>query len=441
MTRWDAFTALCGYLRAGLLGGERYRHGGVAWESLIEIASFHYVTPTLARCLGRDADVPEDVREYFEAAAALNARRNELMQRGLARVVGLLNAIDIEPMPLKGAAHLAEGLYPEPSLRLLGDVDILIPSNRGADAEAALKAGGFARRPADILPPPQHHHLPILHDSETGIGAELHTDVISRSPDAVIATDWFRQSARPAMFRGQRILLPDPTRNAGHIIFHSEIFHEHHALKRVQLRHLLDLALIQTRHESAIDWNMLDRRFSAAGLGEVLATYLGFAEELLGRPAPKLTHAPRANAMEDMRGAESRDGFHVQIETLKGMCNRLLTELSHMTVSRNHYRELAGNLEYGLMHANAARDDLANVAGQTRAAHDHFRAEAQRLEAELIRVTAAHGELAAAHRELGVAHDQAGRELSSMRESTSWRLTRPLRALMSAVRRRPGRPR
>ena len=95
------------------------------------------------------------------------------------------------------------------------------------------------------------------------------------------------------------------------------------------------------------------------------------------------------------------------------MCDRLLTELSHMTVSRDHYRELAGNLEYGLMHANAARDDLANVAGQTRAAHDHFRAEARRLEAELIRVTAAHGELAAAHRELGVVHDQAGRELSS----------------------------
>ena len=156
MTRWDAFTALCGYLRAGLLGGERYRHGGVAWESLIEIASFHYVTPALARCLGRDADVPEDVREYFEAAAALNARRNELMQRGLARVVGLLNAIDIEPMPLKGAAHLAEGLYPEPSLRLLGDVDILIPSNRGADAEAALKAGGSKSPAGPPTSSPRH---------------------------------------------------------------------------------------------------------------------------------------------------------------------------------------------------------------------------------------------------------------------------------------------
>ena len=432
MTRWDAFKALCGYLRAGLLGGERPRHGGIAWESLIEIASFHYVTPALAWCLGKDEGVPRDVREYFAAAAALNERRNELMQCGLARVVGLLNAIDIEPMPLKGAAHLADGLYPAPSLRLLGDVDILIPSDRGADAEAALKAGGFAGKPSDILPGPQHHHLPILHDSETGVGVELHTDVISRSPDAVIATAWFRQSARTAAFRGQRILLPEPTRNAGHIIFHSEIFHEHHALKKVQLRHLLDLALMQARHESLIDWEMLDRRFSAAGLGEVLATYLGFAEELFGRPAPKLSHVPRANAMEDMRGAESRDGFHVQIETLKGMCDRLVTELSHMTVSRNHYRELAGNLEYGLMHANAARDDLANVAGQTRAAHDHFRSEAQRLEAELIRVTAA-------HRELGVARDQAGRELSSMRESTSWRLTRPLRALMTAVRRRPGR--
>ena len=428
MTRWDAFTALCGDLRAGLLGGERPAPRHFSWESLIEIASFHYVTPTVGWCLGDEAHVPADVREYFTAAATLNGRRNALMQASLARATGLLNAIDIAPMLLKGAAHLAEGLYPDPSLRLLGDLDILIPADRATHAQAALKTGGFAGKPSDIVPGPQHHHLPILHDSETGVGIELHTDVVSQSPDAVISTAWFCESARPAVFRGQRILLPEPTRNAGHIIFHSEIFHVNHKLKKVQLRHLLDLALMQRQHADEIDWEMLDGRFSAAGLGQMLATYLGFSEELFGRPAPKLSHAPRANAMEDISRAESRDGFHAQIEILRATRDRLVTDVSHMTVSRDHYRTLAENLEYGLEHASAARDDLATVAEHTRAAYEHVRSEAQRLEAELNRVAAERNEFA---ERLGAAE----RELSVLQGSTSWRLPWPLRALVTALRR------
>jgi hypothetical protein len=92
-----------------------------------------------------------------------------------------------------------------------------------------------------------------------------------------------------------------------------------------------------------------------------------------------------------------------------------------MTVSRDHYRTLAENLEYGLQHASAARDDFATVAERTRAAYEHVRSEAQRLEAELIRV--------------GAARDETARQLSIMERSTSWRLTWPLRALVTALRR------
>ncbi len=122
-----------------------------------------------------------------------------------------------------------------------------------------------------------------------------------------------------------------------------------------------------------------------------------------------------------MRRVESRDGFHAQIEILRATCDRLVTDISHMTVSRDHYRTLAENLEYGLQHASAARDDFATVAERTRAAYEHVRSEAQRLEAELIRV--------------GAARDETARQLSIMERSTSWRLTWPLRALVTALRR------
>jgi hypothetical protein len=329
MTRWEAFTDVCAHLRAGLLGGEPSCGTDVAWESVIEVASFHYATTTLAACLAADPGVPGDVRQYFESALALNEKRNEKILATLARVAGLLNAVDIEPVLLKGAALLVEGIYPQASMRLLGDIDILIPKEQSAEACATLKAAGYDTKWSAVAPP-THHHLPMLLDPQTGTGVELHTDVISRSADAVIATDWFCEKTRPALFRGQRVRLPEPTRNAGHIIFHSEIFHEHYTLNKVQLRHLADLALLRARHDEAINWDELDRRFSAAGFGEVLATYLHLASELLGQSAPRLSHAPRQGALADLRNTESRDGFHFQIERLQTTCDRLLTHSSHL---------------------------------------------------------------------------------------------------------------
>ena len=350
MTRWEAFTSVCSYLRAGLLGGEPTHQAEVSWELMIEVASFHFVTTTLAACFDPDMEVPGDVRDYFEAALALNDKRNEKILSTLARVAGLLNAIDIEPVLLKGAALLVEGIYPQPSMRILGDIDILIPKDRSAEACAALKAVGFETKWSAVSPP-THHHLPMLLDPETGTGVELHTDVISRSVDAVIATDWFCEMARPVLFRGQRVRLPEPTRNAGHIIFHSEIFHGLYTLNKVQLRHVMDLALLRARHEKAIDWGELDRRFSAADAGEVLATYLHLASELLGQAAPLLSHAPRRDAIAELRSTESRNGFHFQIERLQSTCDGLLTHSSFLQSERDRL----------LAHSNLLQSELENA--------------------------------------------------------------------------------
>ena len=138
MTRWDAFTDVCGVLRARLLGGEpppqRYNRN---WKLLIEMSSFHFVTPSLAGCL-QDETVPRDVREYMDALLALNGRRNAVQLEALLRIVAALNAIDIEPVLLKGCARLVQGDYPQPNMRFLGDLDVLVPTHRTKDAYAAL---------------------------------------------------------------------------------------------------------------------------------------------------------------------------------------------------------------------------------------------------------------------------------------------------------------
>ena len=341
MTRWEAFTATCGFLRAGLLGGERPPQADIAWELMIEVASFHYVAPALAWCL-RDEPMPGDVAEYFSSVQALNRQRNDGMLEGLARVAALLNGVGIEPVLLKGCAMLADDLYPDASLRLMGDADILIPRERAAEAVAALTDAGFATKPSDVIVPPNHHHLQPVHDPQTGLGLELHIEVMSSDPDAVIATDWFCAGARDVTFRGHRVRVPAPTSNAGHCIFHSQVFHGLHARRTIQLRYLFDLVLLRARHEAAIDWTVLDHRFATAGLGQVLGTFLHFAEVLFGQPAPALSHVAASSDLAELRRVQSRDGFQAQIESLQVLTDTLQSRLSRTMMERDQLQnELA----------------------------------------------------------------------------------------------------
>jgi hypothetical protein len=303
VNRWDAFTAVCSYLRAGLLKNTPlHRVNDPSWELLIEASSHHYVTPALAWCLKDQTEIPSEIREYLDAVLALNARRNEGLLAGLARIVAALNAIDIEPALLKGAARLVEASYPAPMLRFLGDLDVLIPAERSASAVAVLHSIGF-RANADDQTLPSAHHLPMLHERETGVGVELHTDVVADLGAAVIPTGWFYKETKPFPFRDLQIRLPDATRSAGHNIVHDQLSHWGFGGGRVELRQLLDLAMIRRASESAIDWAELDDRFCSVGFGEVLPTYLKFAEVLLGQPAPRLRHAPRIGAVTDFSRA------------------------------------------------------------------------------------------------------------------------------------------
>lgn len=302
MRRWQTFVALSGHLRAGLLGGAPPGPAtDMHWKLLVEASSYHYVTPALAWCLRDRSGMPSEVADFFEAALALNTRRNERLTGALARVAAALNAIDIEPVCLKGAARLVEGIYPAAGLRFLGDLDLLIPCDRSVEAAVALRGIGFEEDP-NINSNPAHHHLPVLRERDSGVCVELHTGLSTPPYEAIIPANWFWQGTRSLTWRDLRVRLPDATRSVAHNIVHDQLNHRNYRAGRVELRQLLDLAVLRARHEASIDWAELDRRFCDAGQGPVLATYLEFAGALLGQPEPPgLSHAPRPRAMADFR--------------------------------------------------------------------------------------------------------------------------------------------
>lgn|GEM_PF-2057495 len=301
MRRWRAFEALCRNLHAGLLSGQPIAIGPEPWEWQIEFSSRHLVTPALAWSVKDAENIAADVRDYFKAILSLNDAHNEAILDGLARIVGALNAAGIEPMLLKGAAYLVEGLYPAPSIRVVGDIDLLVADGLAANAAAALYGIGFISGGETV--PETHHHLPMMHDHAAQLTVEIHTRVEHRQPDQIAPSAWFRENPVPHAFRDLRVLLPDATRAVAHNVIHGQLNHGNHREGRISLRELLDLAMIRASRENKIDWAELDRRFSHAGEGEALATYLAYAEHLFGQPAPPLTAAPRLSALDDLRHA------------------------------------------------------------------------------------------------------------------------------------------
>jgi Uncharacterised nucleotidyltransferase len=69
---------------------------------------------------------------------------------------------EFEPVLLKGVSHLVEGLYPALGLRVVGDVDILVPDERAKDAATAFQGVGFCLSKVNL--PETHYHLAGIRD-------------------------------------------------------------------------------------------------------------------------------------------------------------------------------------------------------------------------------------------------------------------------------------
>lgn len=165
------------------------------WDFLAHMAKIHRLGPMLHDRLARFADaVPEKVRSQLKASQRNNAMRNLKIYRELVNVTRILNDAGIESIALKGA-YLAKLAYPDPGLRPMRDLDLLIKPEQVVMAFELLVANGFRNVYANTLAETHFihsEHLPPL-VSPDGIAIELHhrlianadSDFLSESDDAL----------------------------------------------------------------------------------------------------------------------------------------------------------------------------------------------------------------------------------------------------------------
>jgi len=286
--RAESFSVLCRLLQKGVQASGKDSEPASStvglrtdWQQLLQAAARHCVTPMLLDCLDGGAArhaAPAPVIEYLEQAAAANAARNLCFRDELLRLVRALNAAGIEPLVLKGAARLFDGLYRTPGHRFMLDVDLLVPEARIEEAGGLLRANGYAWMDLgrNTYEP---HHLPPLLNQHAGLVVELHHS-LGRGCAGMLPADELIARSKVIAIDDARLRIPSREHQIVHLIAHSCVQHQGWLGSPILLRDLVEGALLLQGADPRLHAEV-ETRFERHRMSRHLRLFLALMERAL----------------------------------------------------------------------------------------------------------------------------------------------------------------
>lgn len=253
----------------------------VDWAVLLRLAARHGLAPLAHAGLPvLDVPAPEAVLARLRAAYLGAAFRTEAwVEPTLRRALGALAKAGLEPIVLKGAA-LAYTVYPEPALRTLADIDLLLPSAELPRAGAALASAGFH---VDTTQPEATHHLRPFYLEDGQVAVELHDRLLPEPhPYAIDLADlWARAELGEIAGVEARVLaLPDA------LLYACVHLSYAHRYRWFPFRTLTDILVIAAAQDEA-DWDCFRDAVARSRTGGAVYWPLAFASSWLEAPVPE----------------------------------------------------------------------------------------------------------------------------------------------------------
>lgn len=338
----------------------------IDWEKLIRCAATELLLPGLYRRLNDSGvKIPSDAADFLAAVEELNRERNERILDEAREIAKVLNAIDIEPVFLKGAAFLLERVYPSAGCRYLCDLDLLVPESRLAEAAEALEREGYRPDASDHMARFRHHYPQLQRPrsgNDPGSGpVELHHSLGQGVCRGILSGEEVLRASRVLEWRGVRIRVPSPEHLISHLVLHSQIHHTYSERIWPPLRAMQDLVMLERRFGSQLDWQAIRERFRAHGEDTTLILHLLQVNRTLGMPMPfaaELGWTARARwrrrrALNAWPALRFIDPTYVVLSTLSRRLRFLKSVLSHSAgreqalhtiLQRGFYRRLLAEI-------------------------------------------------------------------------------------------------
>lgn len=325
-------------LKACLLSGEEAIESWRTWRKTTSLdtidAGSIRLLPMLATKLKELGEEDPNFGRYRGVQRRTWAR-NLLLFRGAERIFAALSEAGIEAMGLKGLA-LAALHYPDPSMRPMGDIDLIVPCDKVFACLEAMEAIGWRSvhlRPTTISHLAIHHALPFQDPNSEEVDADVHWGMLyARYSDAAEASTW--RHAVPLQIGKSTALAPCPADLLLHVCVHGARWNG-----IPPVRWVVDAAMVLK--PGHIDWRYLIDQARLWGVALPLVPAFTYLREEMGLDIP-------ADVIDSLKEqpATAEQRFLFEAEQRASDRRSLLTMVRmHVYLYRNERRRHGGKVQ------------------------------------------------------------------------------------------------
>jgi len=220
---------------------------GVDWERFVLIASTHYILPALYIQFQK-ADLlhllPCDLVVYLKHISTQNKKRNSKLLEEVLELNNLLSSNNINPIFLKGSAHLCLNLYTNNAERMIGDIDLLVAPNEMIRTANILvnvgykTLGEFNAENFDAI-----KHYPRMCSKDKLMAVEIHKDVVQNRNHRQLNYETINSTKQKV----NGVFIPSLENLVLHNAINTQMNDKHYLFGKINLRQQYDLNLLSKK--------------------------------------------------------------------------------------------------------------------------------------------------------------------------------------------------
>ncbi len=260
----------------------------IRWEKVIKLSSQHLVTPALYWTLSKkgllDALPDNGLITFLEMMLEANRDRNQKILAQLCNIVMQLNQVGIEPLLMKGVASLITGVYADVGIRMMTDIDLLIPEDKLMISVTALEKLGYKSLAGYTYATYHHQYVPLVCEGSIA-SLELHPRMV-RIGTQILPTTEVWHNAQPLSFSDIKVRVPSPQHRIQHNIIHTYMMDANYSMATINLMQLYEFAMLRKSLEKQLDWQRLAAHFKQHGKAKLFHSYVTMAYKLLAQSLP-----------------------------------------------------------------------------------------------------------------------------------------------------------
>ncbi len=253
-------------------------------ENIVRISSTLLALPAMHRGFRQAIELHDRLDETFEdeeflqflaEVAEQNKCRNRSIRDQMLVVKKTLEAAGIQPIWLKGAAHLLDGWELMGETRFLSDIDLLVSELELPQAIEALGNSSFHPQPDQF--DNDHHHYPRLYHEHHSVGVEVHRRIV-READGLF-NRWLAENnaTEEVMWANHQWIVPSLKTRLFHLVHHTMMQNNRFEKHTISLRDQLDFSNLCKNGLIHQDVYEVGRIYSNSGLADHFAAFAEMA--------------------------------------------------------------------------------------------------------------------------------------------------------------------